>query len=573
MGSASARSATPLVFTATTGDAATLERLLDSSDLHQDVLSEALLAACRCGQFPAAMSLLSKCRKYHGSTTQPTPLHWLIMFNESEVSQLARILVSGESISSSESKRVCDDLLNTMPKSTVNFPEHCLELLGSPLHWAVRVRHLPLIRILIELGADVNLRWKAPRFLSSEPAMGRVPNYSPLDLAVVFHIPDAVDILLRAGASVVSTCDDSYRCSPLHLLGRPILPFTYDILHGKHRREAVRQVIQSLKNAGCGINARDSERKKPLARALENPDLEVYVLEELLDAGALVDDSITRHKENAAIIIGRTSVYRRLTTSKLSIVLPLIPDINKKDNGGGYGRNALHHCTAARSGKMTEILLRDKRISVDERTSNGQTALHISATYGAVDVLDLLVREGGASLNAEDELGQTPLQIATTHRWTDAVHALIRHGSEVIFTGKHRKSKSTVLHTATSNEKDGSSIVAELLDYHAMLRQDKALLDAQDCLGWTALHQAAYYGDKDGVETLVKFGANQTILSFEDDDWGGCTALELANGMLGRISAGNLGADHERIEDGGPVAVSRFAACLTRIRDILMDGL
>ncbi|OCL01651.1 ankyrin [Glonium stellatum] len=559
-----------LVHAATIGADSELESLLAKENIGQEILSDALVAACKYGHFQSALLLLSKCQAYRSPSTQPTPLHWLIMFDESQVAHLAKILVHGPPGESPNRNGICGKLLDAVPESTVNFPEQCMDLLGSPLHWAVRIRHLPLVRILIELGADVNLRWKARRELDTEPSTTRLPSYSPLDLAVAFHCSDVVDALLRSGATL-SGGAFGHEYTALHLIGQAVFPFTYDVMHGRYRREVVRQVIHSLVEAGCNIDALDSDGKTPLARSLENPDLEDYILEELLSAGALVDSSITRHNENAAIIIAQNSLYRRLNTSGLRLVSPRVKDINERNSVGSSCRNALHYCAAGRSGRMTEVLLADSRISVDERTSDDQTALHLAATSGSSEVIHLLVR-AGASLQSKNQFSETPLEIATMHRWTDAAHALISYNAAVVFTNADDTLKNTVIHAAAANDKDSKGIVAELLEKHYALRKNKILLNMLDCHGWTALHQAAYYGDIESVTALVQAGADSSILSHENHTEEGLTPLEVTRKLMKTASATGFGSDHDRVKDGGPVAIAKFKACLERILTILENG-
>ncbi|KAI9659824.1 MAG: hypothetical protein M1821_001175 [Bathelium mastoideum] len=558
-----------LLSAAATGDEATVNNIISSENIDQTRLSEALLISCKYGQYGPLESLLAQCHKYHAFITEPTPLHWLIMFNEPEVSQIAEALINQRSGKASREVGICGELLGSMPRSAVRFPENCLELFGSPLHWAVRMRHLPLVQVLIKLGADVNLRWKAPSQLSSEILTLQIPDYSPLDLAVTFHCSDVVDILIAAGAETRYT-GNGYQYSALHVIGQPVLPFAHDVLHGKHRHKALHRVIDSLKKEGCDINSLDSGGETPLAKALENPDLEDHVLAGLLEAGARVDGSITRKNENAAIIIARNSVYRRLTTSKLSMILPLIPNINEKDNGSPSW-NALHHCAKAMSGKMTKVLLENQHICVDERTSDDQTALHIAATFGSFVVIDLLVR-AGASLDARDQAGRTPLEIATLGRWADVVHDLIRLGASLVFTRAEGKSSSTVIHAATANANDGNALVTEILTKHDIVRENRKLLNLQDDRGWTALHQAAYYGDIKSVDALLNAGADRTVLSLNDGPYWSSTAFDIATAVLRAVSAGRLGPDHKRIRDGGPPAMTRFRARLVEIRDILKRG-
>ncbi len=86
---------------------------------------------------------------------------------------------------------------------------------GTPLHAAVTVGNTKAVEVLLQLGADVNLR----PFSNS---------YTPLELAAQLHLAEIAKILLHHGASLIFGPDTSQWAStwPMHHVGFHILPLT-----------------------------------------------------------------------------------------------------------------------------------------------------------------------------------------------------------------------------------------------------------------------------------------------------------------------------------------------------------
>jgi hypothetical protein len=213
-------------------------------------LSTALCRACQIGDATKAMELCIQCKDFAPDLSKPTPVHWLIMFDDREAELLGKALVVG---SPSHHPGPCRDYLDSSPTEGhgVTFiSEHCLELVGSPLHWAVRTRNDSLVRLLNTLGADLNVRWGNPaRTAADEPN----PELSPLDVAVQFHLPDMVQTLLDLVIRV-SHLIPLYPHSVFHCIGRHCAPFSRHLLHGAHYRQALRDTIELLIHRGFDVN-------------------------------------------------------------------------------------------------------------------------------------------------------------------------------------------------------------------------------------------------------------------------------------------------------------------------------
>lgn len=146
------------------------------------------------------MILCNHCERFVSDTEEPTPLHWLIMFDPEEAAKVVSALVLGPS---GYSTRPCKKVIDAVPPAESGiffFPEHCAELFGTPLHWAVRVQNIRLVELIINLGANINVRWSGYNRFGYGVSAPSLPNTSPLDFAVAFHLPEIVEILPDNGA-------------------------------------------------------------------------------------------------------------------------------------------------------------------------------------------------------------------------------------------------------------------------------------------------------------------------------------------------------------------------------------
>src|SRR5205085_1864024 len=95
------------------------------------------------GRASAALHLLGRGAAVDGAQSGETPLHWLIAFDDSEVDEVAKALIS--SGARLEEQHIFTEE-NEYPFDV--FPH------GTPLDWAVSRRAVAAIRVLVKLGAD-----------------------------------------------------------------------------------------------------------------------------------------------------------------------------------------------------------------------------------------------------------------------------------------------------------------------------------------------------------------------------------------------------------------------------------
>lgn len=91
----------------------------------------------------------------------------------------------------------------------------------------------------------------------------------------------------------------------------------------------------------------------------------------------------------------------------------------------------LHDAARVGDEPLVQMLLRDRKVDVSARTSEGATALHNAAIEGHVGIVSMLLH-AGAIINARDKDGDTALHLAVFHPpKLDVVRLLIEAGADV----------------------------------------------------------------------------------------------------------------------------------------------
>ena len=480
-----------------------LSTALKDNHYTDEEISVALAFACKQGMARAAVELCAHCRKFVQDPEAPTPLHWLIMFDAQEVQEVGTALVRG-----SESEGPCSDLLDSIPPDgdgILFLPDHCLELLGTPLHWAVRARHLDLVVLLCHLGANVNARWVPTLWDRRFSQQSTLPSLRPLDLAIQFHLPEMVQALVGLGAQWL----DLSLAKPmpaLHSIGQACTPFSRYIIHGEAYRDALEQTLAVIISHGNDINETDAAGETALTVALSVWNCETYIIEGLVNAGARTDLLTSGSVSNVAFVLSQSGVHQRYNDGTLASLVDRIPSINALDD---YGRNALHYSVIVGNRAMASILCDHGSIDIESRSAHADTALHFAATFGHVDILALLIQKG-ASIEAPDGSGNSALRLAVLHRKMDAADILLHASAEYIFFSRPAYAyEDNILHVASASNFSQDTIVSGLLMTHPKLRST-SVINGMSSKGETPLHKAAYYGDYDAVHALLEFGADYT---------------------------------------------------------------
>jgi len=404
----------------------------------------------------------------------------------------------------------------------------------TPLFYACRAGDERMARVLLTAGAD----------LEAQTPMGA----RPLHGAIESGDEAIVSLLLERSASLSG---DTYGTTPLHLAASK----------GRER------LIAMLLDRGAPVDARDYARFTPLLNAVENGHRQAVELLVLRGADPM-----------ATMQMGRDALHLATLANSLELMRWAIEkrgDIGRTDN---LGMTPLHIAALHGYPAATRMLLQ-KGANVNATSLNGNTPLHdvgqgvfiatraaeqartntppqFAPTVGSpedyVSTAMLLLTNGarleamgedlttplhaaatsapgvaklllerGADIEARDKYGFTPLQRAARFGTSETVELLLAHGARLEIEAV-RVPKAfqgfTLLHWAANNENllDNASALKALLRHKLDPR-------ARDANGATALHWAAWRGNREAAAALAEAGAELNAR-----DFGGQTPLHLA---------------------------------------------
>lgn len=169
------------------------------------------------------------------------------------------------------------------------------------------------------------------------------------------------------------------------------------------------------------------------------------------------------------------------------------------------GASALHHAVANYNYDIVQILLQQEEIEIDALAyKNQQTALHICCEREDMNnMAELLIRAGAdvnLCLGGDAGPGLSPLLLSIMQENIELTQTLIANGANVDHSTHYFK--ETALHYAVQFEN---------ADAIQMLVMAKCDINAQDCLGRTALHMAGFHGMSENARFLLNQGARLDI--------------------------------------------------------------
>lgn len=150
-----------------------------------------------------------------------------------------------------------------------------------------------------------------------------------------------------------------------------------------------------------------------------------------------------------------------------------------------------------------------------EETKDGYSSLYVAIQEGNIEAAELLIK-CGTNVNDHYERNRTPLHIAIGRKQLEIAKLLIKNGANVnAKTQNHGKDDLTPMHFA---------VFANTPEFIELLASHGALINERESTeGYTPLHFAALYGNKNIIQALIDKGQD-----IEDVDNNGRTALFLA---------------------------------------------
>ncbi|VUC31161.1 unnamed protein product [Clonostachys rosea] len=508
-----------------------------------------------------------------------TPLHWAIMGGHIDIVKLLLDISSTiEPIKSQQNKAlilaaeagVCPIIeLLLAEGADVDYVDKA----GStPLHWAVPEGHKTATKILSSRGANPNsrdeylnvpLHWSIiscdiTNLLLSYKANPNAKNQmgqTPLLWAALLGRSDVVKVLIEGGADV--NIKDSYAVTALHAAAA-----TGD-------EPGARFLI----NSGANVDALDWDAWTPLhaAAVKGHESLVSLLLQHTSGADAIVQQvsrwlsnsdhrylleaMSSRKSSGSTVVSGLRSAVNSGYGQRLLQLLENGADIDALDEVGGFP--AITHAAWMGRDHLVEILL-DNGAKVDNTDRNGYTSLHIAAENGYWQLVEMLVTKGGASVD-EKVFGLTALLLAAKIWERRIVRFLLESGADAgARPDEPDHCGQTPLHWAVAGR---SALAVRFL----LAQKVRSGLQARD--GYKSLHLAAYTGQLDIIELLIKAQGRlvrrKTLLNMTENieigevvdimakEKDGFTALDMA------ILTGNINVAQrlrEEYQQRGPVS-------------------
>ncbi len=365
----------------------------------------------------------------------------------------------------------------------------------TPLHRAVIEQQTEMLRVLLEHGADPDLR-------------GGSEGQTPLHRAVSFGQRQMVTLLLQHGAD--PNIRDDFGAMPLLSIYEFETPEEWEEIVKKlleHGADAnmsdtfgrtflhmiasappelvsiAKNIGKSLIESGAEINKDDYYGNTPLHHAAAYGT--IPMIEFFLDQGS--DPSVwNRH--------GRTPLRRALSAGYLEEPIDRVVDAFL---AGMEGHEIF---TAARHGEtdvLREMLSRDEGLT-SSKDPAGWTALHWAVWGGLPETVRLLL-DSGADPNAVGAGHMRPIELAACRGHTDVARILLEHPSHYPLDYEPGSDGWSALHFAAHW---GQEEIAKLLVKH------NADLYARDIWSNTPLYQAVRMGRVKTVKVLIEAGAD-----------------------------------------------------------------
>ena len=329
---------------------------------------------------------------------------------------------------------------------------------NTPAHWAARQDQAEVLRVLSDLGADLNALTEH--------------GFTPADIALIEGHAEVLNVLFELGAK----------------LGRNISRQA-----NRYARKAVSNGHSEMLRALCKFGANPDTRSDHLyaERILElfefgdNPNARndrydnnrydnnkfVYALAHIAALNGHVEVLRVLHEFgadlNAASGIGTTPADIAASKGDANMLNVLLFELGAKlytQNGQGY-----EFARIAASNGFAEIInvLYKLDVNIHQRDDLGCTLAYIAASNGHIEVLRVLHKFGANLLNTPNKHGDTPAHIAASNGHIEVLRVLSALGANLNTPNKHG---DTPAHIAT---KKGN---IEMLDIIAAKNNAKQML-------------------------------------------------------------------------------------------------
>ena len=383
-------------------------------------------------------------------------------------------------------------------------PENPFQDMGpmEPIYQAVRNTHSPMVRLLLEHGADVTFR--------------STQDLSMLHIAAINNGPETVKVLLEQGKAEVDAPGKD-----------GLTPLYYACLYGHYSvaEELLRAGADANMGVPAGPMADDDSKWTPLTAAADEGFVRCIQL--LLERGAnpniscpfwgtaLACAAVNGSIDSCRLLLERgadpnssliappilTRVINRSTQEEprleiLNLLLQHGADANARDD---EDRTPLHHASQRENGTALAEALLDKGADIHLVEKNNAPALYYAAEAEIYATAELLLARG-ANPNELTNFGATALYAAVSK--VEIARMLLENGADPNLCS------GTVFTPLMQAAYYGHDDCLELLLEHNATVNLEYSRDGDFNKGWTALVCAVRNGTPRGVRILAEHGAD-----------------------------------------------------------------
>jgi len=270
---------------------------------------------------------------------------------------------------------------------------------NTPLHWAAVGGHVELVKVLLQFGANVEIKSR--------------DGFTPMHSVAQEDHKAVLQVLVEKGANVNAVNSDDNNNTTLH----------YAACWGAV--ECTKLLIAN----GALIDARASDQSTPLSFAAEKGHLSIAKL--LIDAGANIESKNDPEEKG-----GATPLLLASHNGQIEVVKLLVSKGANVKEKTIDGLNCLH--LAIRSGSDNEELtkvLAGSHCEVNGKTNNGDTPLHYASYMGYIKACTILI-ENKANLEEKGQNDSTPLHFASREGQLEVVKLLVSKGANLNVSDK-----------------------------------------------------------------------------------------------------------------------------------------
>eukprot|EP00620_Florenciella_sp_RCC1587_P020156 CAMPEP_0182557106 /NCGR_PEP_ID=MMETSP1324-20130603/1149_1 /TAXON_ID=236786 /ORGANISM="Florenciella sp., Strain RCC1587" /LENGTH=374 /DNA_ID=CAMNT_0024769117 /DNA_START=16 /DNA_END=1136 /DNA_ORIENTATION=+ len=196
----------------------------------------------------------------------------------------------------------------------------------------------------------------------------------------------------------------------------------------------------------------------------------------------------------------------------------VIDDIGQvNDDGWTPLHGCCHSHTTVSAGLKIIQEMQRTNTTFEQKTVKGPgahnaewTALHMACAYG-VEPLALQLITAGASVNCENSLSWTPLHEACHRGFISIARALVAGKASMTHVPDEESNKRFPFSRPPPQSPLAEAARCGFKEIVKMLLDSGAEKDLANHMGWTSLHEAAFYNHIDVVKVLLVYGADATI--------------------------------------------------------------